>query len=77
MYISVNIFWSLSFIKVLSFCEQDEIERQGSVLVDYADLTGDKVVSAALPDLTTELKEQPEVLLNCLGLAIHQVNTHV
>lgn len=57
-------------------CAQDEIERQGSVLVDYADLTGDKTVREALPDLITELKEQPEVILNCLGVAIHQVNTH-
>lgn len=59
-----------------SVCGQDEIERQGSVLVDYADLTVDKMVHKALPELITELKEQPEVILNCLGLAIHQVNTH-
>lgn len=52
---------------------QDEIERQGSVLVDYADLTRDQTVRKALPDLTTELKEQPEMMLNCLGVAIHQV----
>lgn len=52
---------------------KDEIERQGSVLVDYADLTGDKKVCEALPELTTELKEQPEMILNCLGVAIHQV----
>lgn len=55
---------------------QDEIERQGSVLVDYADLTGDRTVRKALPNLTTEVKEQPEVILDCLGLAIHQVHTH-
>lgn len=54
-------------------CLQDEIERQGSVLVDYADLTGDPMVRKAIPDLTTELKEQPEMMLNCLGVAIHQV----
>ncbi|KAL7383307.1 hypothetical protein ABVT39_008382 [Epinephelus coioides] len=54
---------------------EDEIERQGSVLVDYADLTGNKYVRRALPDLTTQLKEQPEVILNCLGVAIHQVLT--
>lgn len=55
---------------------KDEIERQGSVLVDYADLTGDKKVCEALPELTTELKEQPEMILNCLGVAIHQVHSH-
>ncbi|KAM7408330.1 hypothetical protein PAMA_002164 [Pampus argenteus] len=54
---------------------EDEIERQGSVLVDYADLTGDKMVREALPELTTDLKEQPEIILSCLGVAIHQVLT--
>lgn len=41
--------------------------------MDYADLTGDQSVCDALPDLTTALKEQPQLMLNCLGLAIHQV----
>ncbi|XP_034754360.1 DNA helicase MCM8, partial [Etheostoma cragini] len=63
------------FASKIDLYDKDEIERQGSVLVDYADLTGDKTVREALPDLTTELKEQPEVMLNCLGVAIHQVLT--
>ncbi|XP_041645581.1 DNA helicase MCM8 [Cheilinus undulatus] len=63
------------FTSKIQLYDKDEIERQGSVLVDYADLTGDKVVRKAIPDLATELKEQPEVMLNCLGLAIHQVLT--
>lgn len=57
----------------LLICWQDEIERQGSVLVNYADLTGEQSVCEALPDLTTEINEQPQLMLNCLGLAIHQV----
>ncbi len=60
----------------MCFCAQDEIERQGSVLVDYADLIGDQTVRRAFPDLVTELKEQPEVMLKCLGVAIHQVHTY-
>ncbi|XP_044071076.1 LOW QUALITY PROTEIN: DNA helicase MCM8 [Siniperca chuatsi] len=63
------------FTSKIHLYDKDEIERQGSVLVDYADLTGDKSVRVALPKLTTELKEQPEVILNCLGVAIHQVLT--
>lgn len=43
--------------------------------MDYIDLTSDYSVSQALPNLTTELKEQPQLMLNCLGLAIHQVWT--
>ncbi|XP_076599860.1 DNA helicase MCM8 [Chaetodon auriga] len=63
------------FTSKIHLYDKDEIERQGSVLVDYADLTGDQTVRKALPNLTTEVKEQPEVILNCLGVAIHQVLT--
>uniref|UniRef100_H3CWV5 DNA helicase MCM8 n=1 Tax=Tetraodon nigroviridis TaxID=99883 RepID=H3CWV5_TETNG len=63
------------FTSKIHLYNKDEIERQGSVLVDYADLTSDYSVCRALPNLTTELKEQPQLMLNCLGLAIHQVLT--
>ncbi|KAF0027783.1 hypothetical protein F2P81_020524 [Scophthalmus maximus] len=63
------------FASKIHLYDKDEIERQGSVLVDYADLMRDQTVCDALPDLTTELKEQPEIMLNCLGVAIHQVLT--
>ncbi|XP_028983388.1 DNA helicase MCM8 [Betta splendens] len=63
------------FTSRIQLYDKDEIERQGSVLVDYADLTGDRTVLEGLPDLSTELKEQPELILNCLGVAIHQVLT--
>uniref|UniRef100_A0A8C6UNW7 DNA helicase MCM8 n=1 Tax=Neogobius melanostomus TaxID=47308 RepID=A0A8C6UNW7_9GOBI len=54
---------------------KDEIERQGSILVDYAELISDQMVIQELPDLAKELKEQPEMILKCLGVAIHQVLT--
>ncbi|XP_035760672.1 DNA helicase MCM8 [Neolamprologus brichardi] len=60
------------FTSRIHLFDKDEIERQGSVLVDYADLIADKTVRQALPDIVTQLKQQPEVMLNCLGLAIHQ-----
>uniref|UniRef100_A0A3P8RDN3 DNA helicase MCM8 n=1 Tax=Astatotilapia calliptera TaxID=8154 RepID=A0A3P8RDN3_ASTCA len=63
------------FTSRIHLFDKDEIERQGSVLVDYADLIADKTVRQALPDIVTQLKQQPEVMLNCLGLAIHQVLT--
>ncbi|XP_057704442.1 DNA helicase MCM8 [Corythoichthys intestinalis] len=63
------------FASKIHLYDKDEIERLGSVLVDYADLTINESVLAELPGLTTELKTQPEVILNCLGLAIHQVLT--
>lgn len=54
--------------------KQDEIERKGSILVDYKDLLVNKQISIALPDLARELKDMPEKILDCLGLAIHQVH---
>jgi hypothetical protein len=47
------------------------------VLVDYKALVEDKEVCMALPDLSNQLREQPETTLNCLGLAIHQVHIHI
>uniref|UniRef100_A0A3B3TKF3 DNA helicase MCM8 n=1 Tax=Poecilia latipinna TaxID=48699 RepID=A0A3B3TKF3_9TELE len=63
------------FISQIHLYDKDEIERQGSVLVDYTDLTGNKAVCEALTDIVTDLREQPDVILNCLGVAIHQVLT--
>ncbi|KAG7273010.1 hypothetical protein CRUP_011894 [Coryphaenoides rupestris] len=63
------------FTSKIHLYDKDEIERQGSVLVDYADLIGNSLVGDSLPELAKELKEQPELSLNCLGLAIHQVLT--
>ena len=61
-------------ISVCFMRTQDDIERQGSVLVDYADLMENVLVDDTLHELATELKEKPEAVLNCLGLAIHQVH---
>ncbi|XP_041728877.2 DNA helicase MCM8-like [Coregonus clupeaformis] len=63
------------FTSQIHLYDKDEIERQGSVLVDYKGLVEDKEVCMALPDLANQLREQPETTLNCLGLAIHQVLT--
>lgn len=56
------------------FHPQDEIERKGSILVDYKDLLSNKQISHTLPDLAKDLKEMPEKILDCLGVAIHQVS---
>ncbi|XP_010904530.1 DNA helicase MCM8 [Esox lucius] len=63
------------FTSQIHLYDKDEIERQGSVLVDYKALTENTEVCMALPDLANQLREQPEISLNCLGLAIHQVLT--
>ncbi|XP_029449349.1 DNA helicase MCM8-like isoform X2 [Rhinatrema bivittatum] len=53
---------------------QDEIERKGSILVDYKELIQDEELVALVP-ISTELREMPEKILDCMGLAVHQVLT--
>uniref|UniRef100_A0A9J8BM68 DNA helicase n=1 Tax=Cyprinus carpio carpio TaxID=630221 RepID=A0A9J8BM68_CYPCA len=60
---------------IFFFISQDEIERKGSILVDYKDLLSNKLISHTLPNLAKDLKEMPEKILDCLGVAIHQVLT--
>lgn len=53
---------------------QDEIERKGSILVDYKDLIEDKELTKSIPNVSAELRDMPQKTLQCMGLAIHQVN---
>uniref|UniRef100_A0A671MHN3 DNA helicase MCM8 n=1 Tax=Sinocyclocheilus anshuiensis TaxID=1608454 RepID=A0A671MHN3_9TELE len=63
------------FTSQIDLYDKDEIERKGSILVDYKDLLFNKLISHTLPDLAKDLKEMPEKILDCLGMAIHQVLT--
>ncbi|KAJ0005288.1 hypothetical protein NQD34_011502 [Periophthalmus magnuspinnatus] len=56
------------FTSKIHLFDKDEIERQGSILVDYVELIGDQMVTRELPGLSKELKEQPEMILSCLGV---------
>nr|XP_060642079.1 DNA helicase MCM8 isoform X2 [Anolis sagrei ordinatus] len=58
---------------MISFILQDEIERKGSILVDYKELIHDKEVLESIPDIAAELRDMPQKILDCMGLAIHQV----
>ncbi|MBN3315226.1 MCM8 helicase, partial [Atractosteus spatula] len=55
--------------------DKDEIERKGSILVDFKDLVQDTNITEAIPNLAAELRDMPEKTLDCLGLAVHQVLT--
>ncbi|RXN18654.1 DNA helicase MCM8 [Labeo rohita] len=63
------------FTSQIDLYDKDEIERKGSILVDYKDLLSNKLISNTMPDLAKDLKEMPEKILDCLGVAIHQVLT--
>ncbi|XP_053316387.1 DNA helicase MCM8 isoform X2 [Spea bombifrons] len=62
------------FNRQIELYNKDEIERKGSILVDYKELLQDNELTACL-SLSTELREMPEKILDCMGLAIHQVLT--
>ncbi|MEE6474375.1 hypothetical protein FKM82_010360 [Ascaphus truei] len=62
------------FTSQIELYDKDEIERKGSILVDYKELLKYDELIASVP-LSTELREMPEKILDCMGLAIHQVLT--
>uniref|UniRef100_A0A2K5QQZ3 DNA helicase MCM8 n=1 Tax=Cebus imitator TaxID=2715852 RepID=A0A2K5QQZ3_CEBIM len=63
------------FTRHIDFYDKDEIERKGSILVDFKELTKDDEVTNLLPDIANELRDAPEKTLAYMGLAIHQVLT--
>lgn len=54
----------------------DDIELKGFFTVDFKDLTADQAVAEGCADLDTEMRDKPEKVLACLGLAMHQLVTH-
>ncbi|XP_075420095.1 DNA helicase MCM8 [Tenrec ecaudatus] len=63
------------FTKHIDLYDKDEIERKGSILVDFKELTQDDEVTNLIPNVSNELKDTPEKTLACMGLAIHQILT--
>ncbi|XP_060642071.2 DNA helicase MCM8 isoform X1 [Anolis sagrei] len=61
------------FMSRIELYDKDEIERKGSILVDYKELIHDKEVLESIPDIAAELRDMPQKILDCMGLAIHQV----
>ncbi|CAH2255317.1 DNA helicase MCM8 isoform X1 [Pelobates cultripes] len=62
------------FNRQIELYNKDEIERKGSILVDYKELLLDSDITSCM-SLSSELREMPEKILDCMGLAIHQVLT--
>ncbi|XP_019371747.1 PREDICTED: DNA helicase MCM8 isoform X1 [Gavialis gangeticus] len=63
------------FTSRIELYDKDEIERKGSILVDYKELMDDKDLIKLIPDISNELRDMPQKILDCMGLAIHQVLT--
>ncbi|KAK2523224.1 DNA helicase MCM8 [Columba livia] len=63
------------FMQRIELYDKDEIERKGSILVDYKELIQDRELTKSIPNISTELRDMPQKMLQCMGLAIHQVLT--
>lgn len=63
------------FTRHIDFYDKDEIERKGSILVDFKELTKGDEITNLIPDIENTLRDTPEKTLACMGLAIHQVLT--
>ncbi|NWU98785.1 MCM8 helicase, partial [Upupa epops] len=63
------------FMQRIELYDKDEIERKGSILVDYKELIEDRELTKVIPDISVELRDMPQKILQCMGLAIHQVLT--
>lgn len=42
--------------------------------MDYKELIQDRELTKSIPNISTELRDMPQKILQCMGLAIHQVN---
>ncbi|XP_036683152.1 DNA helicase MCM8 isoform X2 [Balaenoptera musculus] len=60
------------FTRRIDLYDKDEIERKGSILVDFKELTKDDEIAKLIPNIANELRDTPEKTLACMGLAIHQ-----
>ncbi|XP_076972175.1 DNA helicase MCM8 isoform X5 [Tamandua tetradactyla] len=63
------------FTRCIDLYDKDEIERKGSILVDFKELTEDDEIADLIPNIANELRDSPEKTLACMGLAVHQVLT--
>ncbi|KAJ8299815.1 hypothetical protein KUTeg_023875 [Tegillarca granosa] len=54
----------------------DDMEDKGSFIVDFKEIITDRIISEGIPELMTEMKDMPDKILGCMGLAVHQILTH-
>ena len=54
-------------------CLRSELEERRAFSVDLKELLSDEEVKTAIPELPNLVLNSPEDVINCLGLAMHQV----
>ena len=53
---------------------QEELESSGSLPLDCTALLADTALSTTVPDLANVIRNQPEITLNQMALALHTVS---
>ncbi|XP_029642907.2 DNA helicase MCM8 [Octopus sinensis] len=50
-----------------------DIETQRHFSVSFAEMASDNIITTSYPDFPKELRDSPEKIIKCLGLAMHQL----
>ncbi|XP_048727562.2 DNA helicase MCM8-like isoform X2 [Ostrea edulis] len=53
-----------------------DIEEKNVMVVDFKELNSDEGILGNLPNINSELRDSPEQLIACIGLAVHQLVAH-
>lgn len=53
-----------------------DIEEKSFMVVDFKELLSDDGIQRGIPSIHSDLRDSPEQLIACMGLAVHQVITH-
>ncbi|XP_055892366.1 DNA helicase MCM8-like [Biomphalaria glabrata] len=64
------------FVSWNKLFDWDDIEQKCFFIIDYKELSEDSIIKTHYADLGAELKDFPEKVLACMGLAMHQIVTH-
>ncbi|GFO02710.1 DNA helicase mcm8-like [Plakobranchus ocellatus] len=64
------------FISWNKLFDWDDVEQKEFFTVDYTELASDITIKDRIPDLGIQLRDSPEKILACMGLAMHQIVSH-
>ncbi|XP_025104122.1 DNA helicase MCM8-like [Pomacea canaliculata] len=64
------------FISWQKLYNWDDIELRGFFTIDYNELSSDQIIKDGCLNLDNDLRDTPDKVLPCLGLAMHQLVSH-
>ncbi|CAL1537557.1 unnamed protein product [Lymnaea stagnalis] len=64
------------FVSWNKLFDWDDIEQKGFFVLDYKELYADQIIKDGYVHMETELRDSPDKVLACMGLAMHQIVSH-